>query len=182
MSASEIEEMRVFPDGRLSEEQPRWRQDFPVDSPDDDLVARREFIKFVVLTSGAFVAGQCWIGAASLLQPSVPLSEKRIMPAADLKAGGVAEFRYPTDADPCLLVRLSDGTLVAYSQKCTHLSCAVIPDPEKGVIRCPCHNGCFDLEHGRPMAGPPRRPLARVEVATRDDGFIYATGVKERTL
>ncbi len=181
MSASEAEVTRIFPDGRPADEQPRWRQDFPVDSPDDDLVARREFTKFIVLTSGAFVAGQCWIGAASLFHSRKPWPEKRLMSSADLKAGGVAEFRYPTDADPCLLVRLGDGTLVAYSQKCTHLSCAVIPDPEKGVIRCPCHNGCFDLEHGRPMAGPPRRPLPSIELATRDDGFIYATGVKERT-
>ena len=39
----------------------------------------------------------------------------------------------------------------------------------------------FDLEHGRPIAGPPR-PLPLVRVATRGDGFIYATGVEERTL
>ena len=103
------------------------------------------------------------------------------MPARDLKAGDVAEFRYPTDADPCLLVRLSDGSLAAYSQKCTHLSCAVIPDLERGLFHCPCHNGSFDLEHGRPIAGPPRRPLPLIHLAVRDDGFIYAIGMEERT-
>ena len=42
----------------------------------------------------------------------------------------------------------ADRDLVAYSQKCTHLSCAVIPRPEKGVLHCPCHEGFFDLRSG----------------------------------
>ena len=53
--------------GRESE-QPRWRQDFPIDWPEDDYVARREFTKFLVLTSRAFVVGQFWIGVQSLLR------------------------------------------------------------------------------------------------------------------
>ena len=99
-----------------------------------------------------------------------------------MKVNEVIEFRYPTDDDPCLLVRLPNNALVAYSQKCTHLSCAVIPDPAKGQLMCPCHNGCFDLEHGGPIAGPPRRPLPRVQLVVRNDGGIYATGVENRTL
>ena len=59
---------------------------------------------------------------------------------------------------------------------------AVIPEPAKGLMRCPCHNGYFDLEHGRPIAGPPRRPLPRVQLAVRDDAPIYATGVENRSL
>jgi nitrite reductase/ring-hydroxylating ferredoxin subunit len=178
---------RDYPDGQPHDRQARWRQDFPVDTPEDDLVARREFTKFMVLTSGAFVVGQCWIGLASsagsrgprLGVPGTPRT--RIAAAAEVKVGSVTEFRYPSDADPCLLIRLADGRLVAYSQKCTHLSCAVIPDPEKGIIYCPCHEGCFDLEHGRPLAGPPRRPLALIRLEIAGDGSIYATGVEERT-
>ena len=182
MSLPENDLSRSYPDGRPHDQQPRWRQDFPVDLADDDVLARREFSKFLVLTSGAFVAGQCWIGMASALHSRQAPGEMRLVPAAELKAGGVHEFRYPTEADPCILIRLADGSLVAFSQKCTHLSCAVIPDLEKGVLHCPCHNGSFDLEHGRPIAGPPRRPLPLVQLAVRDDGFIYATGVEERTL
>jgi nitrite reductase/ring-hydroxylating ferredoxin subunit len=182
MNSPETELSRSYPDGRPHDEQPRWRQDFPTDSPDDEIVARREFTKFMVLTSGAFVAGQCWIGLASSLQSRQPLPEKKLIRAADLKPGEVAEFRYPTDADPCLLIRLADGWLVAYSQKCTHLSCAVIPDLKKGQFHCPCHNGAFEMEHGRPIMGPPRRPLPQIQIATREDGFLYAIGVKERTL
>jgi arsenite oxidase small subunit len=34
---------------------------------------------------------------------------------------------------------------------------------------------------GRPLAGPPRRPLTRVVLEVRD-GVIYATGVELRTV
>ena len=95
--------------------------------------------------------------------------------------GGVVEFRYPTDDAPCLLIRLPDGTLVAYGQQCSHLSCAVIPEPEQGQLHCPCHNGYFEISEGRPIAGPPRRPLPRIKLAVRD-GVIYATGVELRTV
>jgi Rieske Fe-S protein len=79
-----------------------------------------------------------------------------------------------------VLTRLADRELVAYSQKCTHLSCAVIPDPGRGALRCPCHDGLFDLRSGKPTAGPPRRPLPRIllEVRGRD---VFATGVEWRT-
>ena len=45
--------------------------------------------------------------------------------SAEIPPGGVKLFRYPTPQDACILVRKPDGRLVAYSQKCTHLSCAV---------------------------------------------------------
>jgi Rieske Fe-S protein len=48
-------------------------------------------------------------------------------------------------------------------------------------MRCPCHEGYFDLESGRPLAGPPRRPLPRVLVEVRGQD-IYATGVEIRTV
>jgi Rieske Fe-S protein len=79
-----------------------------------------------------------------------------------------------------VLVRTADRTFVAYSQKCTHLSCAVLPQVAAGVIRCPCHDGLFDLASGRPLAGPPRRPLSRVTLQFNGDQ-IFATGVEERT-
>ncbi len=89
-------------------------------------------------------------------------------------------FGYPTEHEPCVLVRLSASEFVAYSQKCTHLSCAVIPKPELGSLHCPCHDGYFDLRSGRPTAGPPRRPLPRVVLEVRD-GAVYATGMEWRT-
>ena len=76
-------------------------------------------------------------------------------------------FDYPERTRPCLLVRPGADELVAYSQKCTHLSCAVVPDVEKGEIHCPCHEGFFDLRTGQPIAGPPPRPLPRITLEMR---------------
>src|SRR5687768_14694400 len=56
------------PDGRAMDAQPRWRRDFPIDWPADQYVARRDFAKFLVLISGAFVAGQGWIAAQDLVR------------------------------------------------------------------------------------------------------------------
>jgi Rieske Fe-S protein len=181
MSGSPGELDRIYPDDRPLSQQPRWRQDFPTDSPAAEALSKREFTKFLVLTSGAFVAGQCWIGLMSLLRHSGPMPGKWIAADADVPKGGVVEFHYPGNDDPCLLIRLEAGRLVAFGQECSHLSCAVIPEPEQRQLRCPCHNGYFEIHEGRPIAGPPRRPLPRITLAVRDGG-IYATGVELRTV
>jgi Rieske Fe-S protein len=55
-----------------------------------------------------------------------------------------------------------------------------VPRVEQGDIRCPCHEGYFDLATGRPLAGPPQRPLTRVRLEVRGNE-LFATGVEERT-
>ena len=180
MSRERIESSKM-PDGRPREEQPQWRQDFPVDTAQDEYVARRDFVKFLVLTSGAFVAGQFWIGAQNILrhrrgEPPI----RAIAAVADVPVGGVISFRYPHEHDTCVLVRPGADTFLAYNQKCTHLACAVLPDVEQNTFVCPCHEGFFDMTTGRPTAGPPRRPLPRITLTIRD-GTIYATGVELRT-
>ena len=47
----ERETISIPPDGRPAEEQPAWRQDFPIDWPQDHYVERRDFVKFLTLTS-----------------------------------------------------------------------------------------------------------------------------------
>ena len=44
------------PDGRPADEQPKWRQDFPIDWAQDEYVSRRDLVKFMVLTSTALAA------------------------------------------------------------------------------------------------------------------------------
>jgi nitrite reductase/ring-hydroxylating ferredoxin subunit len=179
MSTIDGESPRAFPDGRPAEDQPDWRQDFPTDVPEDDHVARREFTKFLVLTSGAFAAGQCWIAASSSLEARGPHPSRPIGRLAEIPVGGVLEFRYPDADHPCLLIRPASERLVAYSQQCTHLSCAVVPELDLGRLRCPCHNGYFEIDEGRPIAGPPKRPLPRITLEVRE-GTVYATGLESR--
>ena len=178
----DADEITRAPDGRPLEEQPKWRRDFPIDSPQDQYVARRDFMKFMVLTSLAFTVGQFWIGAQNWLRRRRGLPElKKIASVGDIPVGGALMFLYPDETDRCILVHPEPDVLVAYSQQCTHLSCAVIPQPERNRLYCPCHEGAFDLRSGRPIAGPPNRPLTRVvlEVHGQD---VYATGLELRTV
>jgi Rieske Fe-S protein len=174
----ERETISVPPDGRPASEQPAWRQDFPIDWPQDQYVERRDFVKFLTLTSLAFAAGQLWIAGKSWLRGrELPPGAKRVAAVSDVAVGASLVFDYPAAHDSCILVRLSEAEFVAFSQKCTHLSCAVIPKPEEGVFRCPCHEGLFDLRTGKQLAGPPPRPLPRIVLDVRD-GDIYATRVE----
>ena len=177
----DFEQITRPPDGRLLHSQPQWRKDFPIDWPQDHYIARRDFAKFLVVTSLAFVAGQIWIGVQNAWRRqrgALPL--RKIASLSSLPVGGTLVFRYPGPHDDCILIRTAPEKLLAYSQKCTHLSCAVIPNVEQGTIHCPCHEGHFDLATGRNIAGPPQRPLPRITLSIRGDG-IYATGIEWRT-
>jgi nitrite reductase/ring-hydroxylating ferredoxin subunit len=160
-------------------EQPYWRHDFPIDRPQDDYVARRDFTRFMVLISGAFSIGQIWIAAQSLFRRrrGAPPA-RRIAAVEEVPVGGALLFDYPIEQqeDACVLVRLGEEEFAAFSNKCTHLMCPVIPEIAKGRFHCACHRGYFDMA-GRPTGGPPRRPLPRIALAVRD-GAVYATGVE----
>jgi nitrite reductase/ring-hydroxylating ferredoxin subunit len=171
------EDRTIAPDGRPLDQQPKWRQDFPIDVDRDNYVARRDFTKFMVLISGSFVVGQAWIGLDNLFRRAagkMPITP--IVAMSDLPVGGSMSFRYPK-YQHCILVRPDEETLVAYNNKCTHLHCPVRPIVEREVFQCPCHSGYFDLRSGRPIKGPPRRALHRITLEIRE-GMIYATGVE----
>ena len=173
----EREQITIAPDFAPAEAQPVWRQDFPIDWPQDLYVERRDFMKFMVLTSAAFTVGQLWIGAANWWRRR--RGEALILRVAsidDLAVGGAVVFNYPDEHEPCLLVRLTPSEFVAFSQKCTHLSCAVYPSDDRKRLECPCHEGYFSLEDGRVLQGPPPRPLPRIVLERRGDE-LWATAV-----
>ena len=85
---------------------------------------------FYVLTSFGMFVGNVWIYVkSSVRQRAGALPEQLGRECLRIPVGGVKLFRYPTANDPCILVRTPDRNLVAYSQKCTHLSCAVYYSP-----------------------------------------------------
>lgn len=176
MKTSQDEMARSSPDGRPWSEQPRWRQDFPVDFEQDEYVSRRDFTAFMVLVSGAFAVGQAWIVAQNYVRRRRGKPEIReIASLGALAVGSSLTFHYPTEREQCVLVRLGPDQLVAFDQACTHLSCPVIPRVAERRFECPCHHGSFDLESGQPTAGPPRRPLTRIQLAVTGDK-VFATG------
>lgn len=151
------------------------QRDFPIEWEGDHYVSRREMVKF--LTLGSFLLAIAnWataFGKRFVRRDSNVI--QRLGPAKDLEQNGYMLFRYPTAESPCIAIRTAEGKYVAYSQVCTHLSCAVVYDKTENQIICPCHRGVFDVNQGTPVAGPPTRPLPRVKLELRDDQF-YATG------
>jgi nitrite reductase/ring-hydroxylating ferredoxin subunit len=168
----------AVPNGGPADGQPRWHRDFPIDWPEDDYVSRRELVRFIVLTSAAFAAGQVWIVLKSWSGNGGDSAPPMAIAAVDELAVGAAKtFHYPKGSPPRLLVRTGPEAFVAYDRQCTHLLCPVVPAIEQGRLHCPCHNGWFDLETGQPIAGPPSRPLTRILLEVRK-GTVYATGVE----
>jgi nitrite reductase/ring-hydroxylating ferredoxin subunit len=179
MTPQDPESLTLAPDGRPADDQPRWRKDFPIDWPQDEYVSRRDLVKFIVLTSLAFVSGQLWLVLRSFTRKQDAAFPALAVAGIDeLPVGGSKAFAYPEGGPSRLLIRTAERSFVAYDQQCTHLQCPVIPKLERGELHCPCHNGWFDLSTGLPVAGLPRGPLARVRLEIRG-AQVYATGIEE---
>ena len=160
---------------------PRWKQDFPVPSGEDSYATRREFTKFLGLTSVAFLAGTLVATARKIWKQARASRTEAVSVARldEIPAGGSKLFRYPTPDDACILVRLSPEKFVAFNQNCTHLNCPVHFDAANSQLACPCHHGFFNAEDGQALAGPPRRGLAALSVSVRD-GQVWVQNTIEK--
>jgi nitrite reductase/ring-hydroxylating ferredoxin subunit len=156
---------------------PQCQMDFPIEWEGDHYVSRREMVKFLTLGSGILaIANWVTVFAKGLVRHDSK-SVKHLGPVGDLERQDALLFRYPTEQDPCIAVRTPEGKFVAYSQVCTHLSCAVVYDKSENQLVCPCHRGVFSIDEGAPIAGPPTRPLPRIRIEQRGDQ-IFAVGTE----
>lgn len=158
----------------MSSDEPIWRRDFPYTTAGEDGVTRREFTRFLVAASVA-AAGSGGIAAVwSSLRRVNTGFPREIVALDEVAVGGSHLFTYPSVRDPAILLRPDADTVLGFSQKCTHLGCVVYWAPEDGHLECPCHEGVFDLS-GEPIAGPPTRPLGRIDLEVRN-GTVWAVG------
>ncbi|HEU4649454.1 MAG TPA: Rieske (2Fe-2S) protein [Gemmatimonadales bacterium] len=151
----------------------RWRVEFPFGWDADELVSRRHLLQWSVWVSGALFASTGLLAVLARARQRRRGGLRAIVEASAVPVGGVQYFAYPRPDDPAILVRLGERRFAAYSGRCTHLSCAVYWDPERGRLVCPCHQGIFHPETGDVLAGPPPRPLP--SIALREEGgMLYA--------
>ncbi len=162
---------------KIPEEQPLWRDEFSIQSATEKYVTRKQFAKFLVLTSLGMFIGNLWILVRSWFAGKPSFTPLRVSAWDDMAVGGVKLFSYPTAEDPCIMIRTAPETFVAYSQKCTHLSCAVYFAQQDRRLECPCHEGYFSVVDGSVLQGPPPRPLPRITLQ-REGNDIMATGVE----
>lgn len=150
---------------------PLWREEFSVFKSDERYVSRRQLTKFLSLTSLAMFAGNMWILVRSKLQAKpAPLPQVAVARLGEIPVGGVKLFQYPQVKEQCILVRTAEDHYAAYSQKCTHLSCAVFY--AEGALVCPCHEGRFSVQDGSVLQGPPTRALPVVKLERRGDQLV----------
>ena len=143
-----------------------WKVDFPIRQSEEHRVTRRQFALFACCSAAVF--GSAWLAKGKVLSPRVATEPKFIARTDEIPVGGSKLFRYPTDVDPCILIRLATDGFAAYSQSCTHLKCPVYFKSEWNQLVCPCHDGLFSAEDGRVLAGPPQRPLPSHPIEVRD--------------
>jgi len=153
-----------------SNTEPRWKSEYPVCQKEEHQSSRRSFAKFLGLSAVA-AAGAVFAKERILYRPTSGKAV-RVCAANDLAVGEYRLLRYPTEGDPCILIRLTETDLVAYSQACTHLSCPVHYNHDKQQLVCPCHAGFFNAKDGSVISGPPPQPLPSYAVEIID-GSIY---------
>ncbi len=154
----------------------RWRAEFPYHWDADDLVSRRQLLRFAVYTSGALFSTTALLAVLGLVRSPEVVRVQPIARVQDVPEGQAFYFRYPEPDDEAMLIHLPGGRFVAYSQRCTHLSCSVYYQPARERLYCPCHEGVFNPLTGDPIAGPPPRRLPQVLLRQEGD-MLYATGL-----
>src|SRR5262249_28044274 len=93
----------------------RWKKDFPIPSAEDSYVTRREFTKFLGLTSVAFLVGTLATAGRTFARRVFGKRSPAVAVAGieEVPIGGYKLFRYQKD-DPGILLRLSEDKFVAF--------------------------------------------------------------------
>lgn len=97
---------------------------------------------------------------------------------SQVPSGRAVTFQDPSTGDPGVLIRLHDGTFVAFDAVCTHAGCTVEYDGGSGYLICPCHGAAFDPTNAaQAIAGPTDQPLATIPIhVDTASGRITLTG------
>jgi thiosulfate dehydrogenase (quinone) large subunit len=102
---------------------------------------------------------------------------------ADFASGNSLPFTVPNQVPfamgpggPGIMVKLGDGSVVAYSAICTHGRCTVGFDQAATVIACPCHLATYDpAKSAAVLTGPAPLPLPEIPIAIDEGGRIHVT-------
>jgi Rieske Fe-S protein len=156
-----------------------WREEFPYPWNEDAIMTRRDTLRFLVAGAGAMFLATGALTISSSLPAGPGVQAVPIAKVGELAENEWRVFNFPDQYNQGILINLPGEGLVAYSDVCTHLSCAVIYQGDGKHLHCPCHEGLFDARTGNVLAGPPTRPLPLIELAIHG-GTIYAVKVVPR--
>ena len=111
-------------------------------------------------------------GPVASASPAAPSQGLVVAHVGDLATTGARSFTVPFTApaplpagDPAVIVKLADGSFVAFDAVCTHAGCTVQWDRTDKVLLCPCHDAAFDPTRGAAvLQGPTNQPLASIPI------------------
>ncbi len=146
-------------------------------------MSRREFVSIVTAAAGTVMGALIGIPAIGyLISPAL----QKVTAEAWIQVGPLANFEVgvPTlfnfnrttingwvqtvNSYGVFIVKHQDGSILALSNKCTHLSCRVNWKTDKSMYICPCHNAEFGID-GQIISGPQPRPLDKYETKIEND-------------
>ncbi len=151
-------------------------------------VTRRKFLGYVV----GGISGVIGIAVATpligyFLSPVWKKKDPLLTPIAEVSSIPVGEPTYVTYEqrvrDGWYITNLRGGAwvvnkgqdeIIVFDPHCTHLNCPYYWDKAEQIFKCPCHGADFDID-GNVLAGPPPRPLDRLEFDI-EEGTIVVTG------
>ncbi len=153
--------------------------------PKSPTMSRREFVSIVAAAAGTIMGAIIGIPAIGyLIAPAL----QKVAAEAWIPVGPVANFHVgvPTlfnfnrttingwvqtvNSYGVFIIKHQDGSILALSNKCTHLSCRVNWKPEASAYICPCHDAYFDINGGI-IKGPQPRPLDKYETKVENDNL-----------
>lgn len=159
--------------------------------PSSPHMSRREFVTIVTAAAGTVMGAIVGLPAIGyLITPALrKVSADAWIPAGsldDYPAGVPTLFNFnrttvngwvtTVNSFGVYVIKNEDGTILALSNKCTHLSCRVNWKPESTAYICPCHDAYFDVDGGI-IKGPQPRALDRYETKVEENNlFIHFLG------
>jgi Rieske Fe-S protein len=147
----------------------------------------------MLLKTAALAGGTCLVTGLPLISYAIAPALRKVPPtwvdlgqADAVAAAGVKMLPYkflvkdgwvilPRQGLVCAK-RGADGKLTVFSSVCPHLGCSVRWAEATATFECPCHSGRFDAD-GRPIAGPPTKPLVRLEYKVESGKLLVLVSV-----
>ncbi len=141
------------------------------------MIDRRKFFVRISLFAGAIPAAIVAVPILGALFGPLLQRQKqawrKVAAINDIPVGETKLIMY-VNADPlpwagvtaksaAWLRRESEDRLIAFSAHCTHLGCPVRWEDKAQLFMCPCHGGVY-YKDGMVAAGPPPKPLSKIEV------------------
>jgi Rieske Fe-S protein len=159
--------------------------------PSSPHMSRREFVTIVTAAAGTVMGAVIGIPAIGyLIAPALTkLTGDAWIPAGPLEnypVGVPTLFNFnrtkvngwekTVNSFGVYVIRHEDGSVLALSNKCTHLSCRVNWKQDVTAYTCPCHDAYFDINGGI-IKGPQPRALDTYETKVEESNlFIHFLG------